>query len=238
MRFLRIAVIVVIAAFLGGFFLATSGTDKQQLVLDSMEGWSTHHIWLILVVFGLTLLSTLTGLPVLYLSIALGFFLSYLPALALSWAFNLLAVMITFLFIRKLYSDYFKKKYGSRKLIKRINKRISRHGLWTVAVTRSIYFIPTNIINFSFPLSKISGRKYLAGTMIGLVPESIINVTTGYLLKHELLLLHAPQENLVKIVVIGLSLVLMVTVFLFFRYRKKRSERIRLKEYVPLLEKE
>lgn len=238
MKLLRITVIVVIAAILGGFFYTTSGTDTQQLVLDSMEGWSTHHFWLILAVFGLTILSTLTGLPVLYLSIALGFFMTYLPALVLSWAINLLAVMLTFLFIRKLYSDYFKKKYGNRKLIKRINKRIRKHGLWTVAVTRSIYFIPTNIINFSFPLSRISGRQYLAGTMIGLVPESLINVTTGYLLKHELLLLDAPQENLVKIVVIGASLALMIPVLLFFRYRKRRNKRIRLNEYVPLLEKE
>jgi len=236
MKAIRIAVIVIILALLAGFFIFSAGNDTQQWVLHSMEEWENSHFWLVLVIFGLTLISTLTGLPVLYLSVALGFFLAYLPALAFAMVINLVAVMTTFVFVRKLYYSYFKKKYGDRKLIRSINRRIRKYGFWTVALTRAVYFIPTNIINYSFPLSKITYRKYLVGTMIGLVPECLVNVSTGYLLRHEVMLLNNPEQNLLKIVVIAVSMVVMIGLFLFFRYRRKRNARIRLKEVVPMLD--
>ena len=201
----------------------------SRILLISLEYLESHLFYLVTVIFVLTLLSTLTGLPVLYLSVALGFFIPYLPALALAWVIHLIAVMTTFYMIRKVYSAYFREKYGNKKGIKRINKRIKKYGFLTVALSRSVYFIPTNIINFSFPLSRITTKQYLLGTMTGLVPECLINVTTGYLLKQQLQLLDAPQQNMLKIVLIGLFLLFMAALFLFLRFRKKRAERLKLR---------
>ncbi len=47
--------------------------------------------------------------------------------------------------------------------------------------------IPTNMINFSFPLSNISARSYFLGSVIGLIPECLLNVLTGTLIKHEVI---------------------------------------------------
>ncbi len=223
---------------LGGFICFTAGNNPQQMLLVSLEYLESHLFYLVAVIFVLTLLSTLTGLPVLYLSVALGFFIPYLPALALAWVIHLIAVMSTFYMIRKVYSTYFRKKYGEKKAIKQINKRIKKYGCWTVALSRSVYFIPTNIINFSFPLSRITTKQYLLGTMTGLVPECLINVTTGYLLKQQLQLLDAPQQNILKIVLIGLFLLFITALFLLLRFRKKRVEKLKLKKIVPLLENE
>jgi uncharacterized membrane protein YdjX (TVP38/TMEM64 family) len=170
--------------------------------------------------------------------VALGFFIPYLPALALAWTMQLFAVMTTFFLIRRVYYVYFRKRYGEKKLIRRINKRIKKYGFWTVALTRGVYFIPTNIINFSFPLSRITTRQYLAGTMAGLVPECLINVSTGYLLRHQLLLMDEPQQNMMKIIFSGAFLLLMAVSFLSLRYRKKRAAKTRLKKIVPLLEEQ
>jgi uncharacterized membrane protein YdjX (TVP38/TMEM64 family) len=238
MRFLRIAIIIIIVAVLGTFIYLSAESDPQQLLFNLLEQWESNYTWIILIIFAIILFSTLTGLPVLYLSVALGFFMGYLPGLALAWVFNFLAVMASFYMVRSLYSAYFKKRYGRKKLIQRINNKISKYGFWTVAVTRSVYFIPTNIINFSFPLSKISTPQYVIGTMLGLIPESLINISTGYLLKHEMMLMHDPQQNILKILVIGASLILMMGAFIFFRYRKNRSKGPGIKEYVPLLDEE
>ncbi|MEX0983237.1 MAG: VTT domain-containing protein [Bacteroidales bacterium] len=238
MRFFRITIITIIILVLGGFIFFTAANDPQQMLLGSLQYLESHLIYLVTVIFVLTLLSTLTGLPVLYLSVAIGFFIPYLPALALAWIIHLAAVIITFYMIRKVYSEYFSEKYGEKKVIRRINKRIKKYGFWTVALSRSVYFIPTNIINFSFPLSRITARQYLIGTMTGLVPECLINVTTGYLLKQQLQLLDAPQQNMLKIGLIGLFLLFMAALFLFLRFRKKRAEGLKLKKIVPLLEDE
>ncbi len=234
MKYLRIVIIVIIVLILSAFFYFTLDNDPQSILLNSIEEWRQKYIWIVLIIFGITLISTATGLPVLYLSVALGFFLKYIPALAFAWGMNLVAIMGTYLMVSRLFSSSFKEKYGDKKFIKSINKRIKKYGFWTVAFSRSVYIIPTNIINFSFPLSKISNKQYLAGTMLGLVPECLINVTTGYMIRHEILLMESPEQNLAKILIIAGFIILLSLLFIFLRYKKNKLEKMRISEIVPM----
>lgn len=238
MRYLRITIVFIALLFAGGFFYFTSEVNIQQWLIDLLQNSNTNQVLIILIIFGVTLISTLTGLPVLYLSVALGFFFPFFPGLALAWLINLLAVMATYFMVKGVYANYFKEKYGKRKAIQRINVRIKKYGFWTIALSRSIYFIPTNIINFSFPLSRISTKQYIFGTMIGLLPESFINVSSGYLLRHQLLLMNSSEQNILKIGLIGVFLFLLVGGFLLFRYRRKHAKKDRINDIVPLLEED
>ena len=236
MKTLRIIIVVLIVMTLGAFFWVTAGSDPEILLLDRLQSSDQGVVLMVLIICTLTLLSTLAGLPVFYLAVALGFLLDFAPAFLFALAINLAGVMAAWHMVRHIFTSSFQERYGKKKLIKRINRRIEKHGMWPVVFSRAIYVIPTNIINYSFPLSKITYRKYLVGTMIGLVPECLVNVSTGYLLRHEVMLLNNPEQNLLKIVVIAVSMVVMIGLFLFFRYRRKRNARIRLKEVVPMLD--
>jgi uncharacterized membrane protein YdjX (TVP38/TMEM64 family) len=220
---------------MGGFFYITTETDPQQFIFDVLQQWDAKYVWIVLIVFGLTVFSTLTGLPVFYLMVALGFFMSFLPALGLSWLINLVAIMTTYFVVKKIYSSYFINKYGKKKIIQKINKRMKKYGLWTIVLTRSVYIIPTNIINFSFPLSKITIKQYTIGTMLGLIPECLINVTIGYLLKKGILLVNAPEQNLLKAAFIAFFLLILVTGYLLYRYLRNRSGKGKIEDIVPLL---
>ncbi|RPI46196.1 MAG: hypothetical protein EHM46_00860, partial [Bacteroidetes bacterium] len=103
----------------------------------------------------------------------------------------------------------------------KMNRRIRKYGPWAVAFSRAVYVIPTGIINFSFPLSNISSRSYLAGTLAGLVPECLVNVLTGYLIKHEVILLSAPETRGWQALVIGISILLFTLTFILLRIGKK-----------------
>ncbi|MEX0986470.1 MAG: VTT domain-containing protein [Bacteroidales bacterium] len=236
MRFLRIVIIIIILLVLGGFFYFTFDNDPQQILLESFGQWDTRYLLIIFVVFALTLVSTLTGLPVLYLSVALGFFLKFLPAFLFAWAINLIAVMATYIVVKRVYYNYFKEKFGKKKLIKGINKRIKKYGFWTITFSRGVYFIPTNLINFSFPLSKITARQYLTGTMTGLIPECLVNVSTGYLLRHELQLMGTSGQPYLRIIITGTTLAMLATLLILLRYRRKRLDKARLNKFVPLLD--
>jgi uncharacterized membrane protein YdjX (TVP38/TMEM64 family) len=238
MRTLRISIVFFIILVLSGFFYISTEIDPQQFILQLFENAEKQYVAIALVIAVLTVFSTMTGLPVFYFSVALGFFLPFLPALGLAWIINLVAVMATFWMLKHVFLASFKRRYGDKKMVRKINRRIKKHGLWTVAATRSVYFIPTNIINFSFPLSKISTRQYLIGTMIGLVPEILINAGTGYLLKNHLMLMSSPQQNLLKIVVSGAALVLIIAFFLVLRNRKRRLQQAKIDAYVPIPEDE
>ena len=234
MRTLRISIVFFIILVLSGFFYISTEIDPQQFIIQLFENAEKQYVLIALVIAALTIFSTMTGLPVFYFSVALGFFLPLLPALGLAWFINLVAVMTTFWMVKHVFLESFKRRYGNKKMVRKINRRVKKHGLWTVAATRSVYFIPTNIINFSFPLSRISTRQYLSGTMIGLLPEMLINVGTGYLLKNHLMLMSTPQQNLLKLVVSGTALVLIIAVLLFLRSRKRRLQQAKIDAYVPL----
>lgn len=234
MKLLRVLLLIIILSSIAVFCYFSFQSDTRVLLLEFLEVHAGRHLWLVLILFALILLSTITGLPVFYFGIAFGFFFPFIPALFFTWLFGLVSIIAIFLILRSVYASYFIEKYGTKKVIKKVNAKIEKHGFWTVAISRSIYIIPTNLINFVFPLSKISGRQYVLGTMAGLVPESLINVLTGLLLKQQLFLLTSAQQNLLKTAIIGAALGVMAIVLVFIYYRRRNSN-ARINEIVPRL---
>ncbi len=233
MKALRIIIVAFILITVGIFIYLTAGTDAETLLFDRIRLPEQRTMLLILLICSFTLLSTLTGLPILYLSIALGFLLNLAPALLLSWAVNFISVIATFYLVRFAFTSYFRERYGEKKLIQRINTRIQKYGMWTVVFSRGIYIIPTNVINFSFPLSNISVRSYLLGTSIGLLPETVLNVVTGYLIKHEVILLSAPETRTWQALVIGGFILLFVLVIVILKVRQRRRKRFKAPDPIP-----
>lgn len=233
MKQLRIVIILFILISVGIFIWLTAGTDAQTLLFERIAGGDQHIVLLVLLICALTLLSTLSGLPILYLSMALGFLLNVAPALLICWGVNVLSVMASFVMVRSLFSDYFREKYGKKKMIKRINKGVGKYGLWSIVFSRSIYIIPTNLINFSFPLSSITSRSYLVGTTIGLIPECLINVLTGYLIKHEIILLASPEIHTLQASIVGGFLVLLLLLYVGLKIRQNRRKRLHNLDGIP-----
>jgi uncharacterized membrane protein YdjX (TVP38/TMEM64 family) len=230
---LRIIIIAFILLTVGTFIWLTAGTDAKSLLFERIVITDQRIVFLVILICALTLLSTLTGLPILYLSMAIGFLINFPPALLICWGVNVLAVMASFFMVRSAFTEYFREKYGEKKLIKRINLKIGNYGLWSVVFSRAIYIIPTNLINFSFPLSSITTRSYLVGTMIGLIPECLINVLTGYLIKHEVILLSTPETRTWQAAIIGVSILLLLLVSILLRVRQNRRKKFSTMKGIP-----
>ncbi len=233
MKQLRIFIVVFILITVGAFIYLTAGSDVETLVFERIMVMEQRTILLVLLICSFTLLSTLAGLPIFYLSMALGFLLNFAPAMCISWVVNILAVMGTYIMVRFAFTSYFTERYGKKKLIQRINKRIGEYGIWTVIFSRAIYIIPTNIINFSFPLSKISIRTYLLGTIAGLLPECLLNVLTGYLLKNEVILLTGSETKTWQAILIGGFIVLIILVYLLLNARQNKRKRFKALDVIP-----
>jgi uncharacterized membrane protein YdjX (TVP38/TMEM64 family) len=230
---LQIIIIAIIVLSIGAFVWLTAGTDAQSLVFERILITDQRMVFLVLLLSAITLLSTLTGLPIFYLSMAIGFLMNFTPAMLICLGVNLVSVMATFYMVRFAFTDYFQEKYGQKKLIRRMDKRIGKYGLWTVVFSRGIFIIPTNVINFSFPLSSISPRAYLLGTTIGLLPECLINVLTGYLIKNEVILLSAPETRTWQALIIGAFILLSVLAFILIRMRQNRRKNFTALEQIP-----
>ena len=233
MKQLRIIIIAFILLTVGAFIWLTAGTDAQSLLFERIVLTDQRIVFLVILICALTLLSTLSGLPILYLSMGIGFLLNFTPAMLICWGINVLAVMASFFMVRSAFTEYFREKYGEKKLIKRINKGIGNYGLWSLVFSRAIYIFPTNLINFSFPLSSITTRSYLLGTMIGLIPECVINVLAGYLIKHEVILLSTPETRTWQAGIIGAFILLLLLASILLRIRQIRRKKFRALKGIP-----
>ncbi len=233
MKQLRIIIIAFILLTAGAFIWLTAGSDAQSLLFERIVLTDQRIVFPVIIICALILLSTLSGLPILYLSMGIGFLLNFTPAMLICWGVNVLAVMASFFMVRSAFTEYFREKYGEKKLIKRINKGIGNYGLWSVVFSRAIYIIPTNLINFSFPLSSITTRSYLLGTMIGLIPECLINVLAGYLIKHEVILLSTPETRTWQAGIIGAFILLLLLVSILLRIRQIRRKKFRALKGIP-----
>ncbi len=233
MKQLRIIIIAFILAAAGGFIILTAGSDPEVVLLERLAANDQRLLLVALLLCAFILLSTLAGLPVFYLSLAMGFLLGFVPAMLICWAVSTVAVMATFYLVRYAFTDNFRERYGKKKLIRRINKRIRRYGMWSVVFSRAIYIIPTGLINFTFPLSRITTRSYLAGTVLGLLPECLVNVVTGTLVRQEVILLSDPGTPAWKALVIGGFILAFALVFLLLRIRQDRVRRFRRLKAVP-----
>ncbi len=233
MKQLRIIIIAFILLTAGAFIWLTAGSDAQSLLFERIVLADQRIVFPVIIICALILLSTLSGLPILYLSMGIGFLLNFTPAMLICWGVNVLAIMASFFMVRSAFTEYFREKYGEKKLIKRINKGIGNYGLWSVVFSRAIYIIPTNLINFSFPLSSITTRSYLLGTMIGLIPECLINVLAGYLIKHEVILLSTPETRTWQAGIIGAFILLLLLVSILLRIRQIRRKKFRALKGIP-----
>lgn len=229
MKQLRIVIVAFIAVTVGVFLFLTAGSSAEEMLFRRIMDDPPQMATMVLLISAFTLLSTMTGLPVFYLSMALGFLLPFGPALMISWGVNVVSVMASYYMVRSAFTTYFKEHYGKKKLIRRINKRIRKYGLWTVVFSRAVYIFPTSLINFSFPLSHISARSYLLGTMVGLIPECLLNVLTGYLIKHEVILLTSTEAQTWRILVIAGFFLVFALVFLLLRIRRRKKKLKKLK---------
>ncbi len=233
MRVLRIIIVILILIALGTFFWLTAGSDPETLLLDRLlvltRTWSilcsarclhpaqhpdgSAHI-----------------LPLPGHGFSAQFYSG--PAHLLGGEYCGRHAP-PFTWCDLLSQHYFQEKYGYKKLIRRINKRIQKYGLWSVVFSRGIYILPTNMINFSFPLSNITARTYLAGTILGLLPECLINVLTGYLIKHEVILLSSPESDTWQALVIGGFILLFALVFILLRVRQNHRKKFKSIQAIP-----
>jgi len=223
MRTLRLLFLLVLLLALASFIFLAANKDPEQWLISSIEHIIDRPLTLVLIITLITIGSTLAGLPILYLAITLGYAFGFTGGLLLSWLINLLAVMITFTSVRYLFADYFRRMAERKKFMDKLNTGLDRYGLFYVAIARSVYIIPTNIINYGFALTRIRGRAFLAGTALGLIPESVINVLAGVMIKKEVLGVASGDVSLLRIMVIFGFVLLALILLLVIRRNNKRN---------------
>lgn len=161
---------------LGGAFLITRAVDRFPLgdprsTAESIRSLRAHPY----VAPGFVaayVVATALALPGSALTIAGGAIFGFEQGVALNWLGATLGATLAFLLARGLGLDAVRRILGSR--ADRLERLTGTHGFVTVLRLRLIPLVPFNLLNFAAGLAGIRLRDYVFGTMLGLIPGTIV----------------------------------------------------------------
>lgn len=201
--FLLISIFIVLAYFLYTYSLF----DKRQIVYLLTE-YSNGHILLVLYI-----IASIIIIPITPLTIIGGIFLG--PQVTVFYAIlgTTIGAIFSFSISRFFGNDYIhgyiEKKY---KKIWNIDHLIEKHGFFYVLIMRLIGIIPFGAMSLIFGLSLIKLPHFILGTVLGILPATLVYAYFGNTLSH---------FSILNVILILIYLIILICVTLYFRKKFK-----------------
>ena len=90
-----------------------------------------------------------------------------------------LGAIAAFWLARYLLRDWFQQRFSHRPMFKKLNETLCTNGLSCVLLIRFSPISPFNVVNFAFGLTPVQVRFYALGTLIGIVPGTLVYTWLG-----------------------------------------------------------
>ncbi|MFN8254076.1 MAG: VTT domain-containing protein [Bacteroidales bacterium] len=146
----------------------------------------------------------ITGIPRVFFTIFSGYVFGIFYGFIYSWIATMVGLIVTFILVRYLFYQSFEKRFGSKKMVEKMNRKIDQYGFWSVVFLRVIYVVPSSVLNYTFGFTKISTARYIYGSAIGFVPVVLLNVWAGKVISQRI---HQPFDFNYRYIIIGVLLV-------------------------------
>jgi len=147
---------------------------------DHLEAWNglvgEAGGWAELIFIGVSTLLILVGVPRMAVSVAGGMLFGIILGLVTVLAATLLAAMVTFYLGRWLGRPIVERRFGKRYQV--VRKLMREHGVAAVVLIRQMP-ITALMVNLLCSVSGVRARHYFVGSVIGLIPGSVIFVIFG-----------------------------------------------------------
>jgi len=176
-------------------------------ILDSW-GWMGHLAGALLAyvqtVFPFVPFVVVAGANVLLFGLWLGFIVNYVM--------SVLGASTAFWFARNYGRNWVEKRLEKYPQLSAFNERLQRNGFLYIAIARVIPVLPSFAINLGAAVTKVRGRDFILGTVVGKLPMIFLESLIG----HDLLYFHHNKGRLLLLLVIFIALVLIGN-----RYKRK-----------------
>lgn len=172
-RKLGLALFVILLVVAGVFL------PLRQWV-DAALGWSQGlGIWGAPAVASLFIPASVFMLPGSPISIAAGFAFDFPIALCSVILFSNLGAQAAFLVGRTLFQGSISKWVAANPKRAIVERAVSSQGFRLVVLLRLSPLIPFNALNYALSVSKVSYRSYALGTLIGMLPGTVLFVSVA-----------------------------------------------------------
>lgn len=90
-----------------------------------------------------------------------------------------LGAIAAFWLARYLLHDWFKRRFSQSKRLQQLNQMMHHQGLSCVMAIRFAPISPFNLVNFLLGLTSVQMRHYALGTLVGIVPGTLVYTWLG-----------------------------------------------------------
>ena len=176
------ATIAITAAVLTLAALALERLGVQEHLLD-LVAWIRGAGWTGAVVFVLLyVLAAVLFLPGSALTLGAGFVYGVGLGTAVVWLGANLGATAAFLLGRTVARRWVAARVEGNARFAAIDRAVGREGLKIVLLTRLSPVFPFSLLNYAFGLTKVSLRDYVAGSVVGMLPGTVMYVYLGSLI--------------------------------------------------------
>jgi len=123
--------------------------------------------------------STALMLPGSVLTLAAGFLYGPLVGFGLVWIASNLGATLAFLLGRGWLRDTVSSWVAQRPWFAALDHAMGAHGLRLVLLIRLSPLFPFNLVNYALGLTRVSLRDYVFGSLVGMIPATMLYVYLG-----------------------------------------------------------
>jgi len=154
-----------------------------QHYLLSLVNWIRSAGWLGIGVFLMAYVAaTVLFLPGSLLTLGAGFAYGVGLGTAVVWIGANLGAALAFVLGRTLARRWIAARIKKNPRFAAMDKAVGREGLKIVLLTRLSPVIPFNLLNYAFGLTGVSLRDYVLGSLVGMLPGTVMYVYLGSLI--------------------------------------------------------
>ena len=142
----------------------------------------THHFhadWGALLFIVAHVVATVVGLPGTLLVVLGGGVFGLVWGTVWSVVGATLGAIAAFYLARYLMRDWIERRFAQSSRFQKLNRTIGNNSFTCVLVTRLAPISPFSVVNFLFGLTKVPLRPYAVGTLLGIVPGTLLYTWLG-----------------------------------------------------------
>ncbi|MGB3614188.1 MAG: TVP38/TMEM64 family protein [Elainellaceae cyanobacterium] len=155
------------------------GAGSFSLDRDQLHGHFQHADWGVALFIVAHIIATMVGLPGTLLVMVGGSVFGLLWGTLWSVIGATLGAIAAFSVARYLLRDWIEQRFATSRHLHRLNGTIGANSLVCVVVTRLAPVSPFSLVNFLFGLTQISLQPYAIGTLVGILPGTLLYTWLG-----------------------------------------------------------
>lgn len=217
-----IILVSILTVMIAGFLMAN---ETFREFLESVEAYADDNMLTVAGLYVLVQAAVVILLfPGLIFTLMAGYLFGPVIGTLVMVSGTVIGASTAFMIARFAFSDYFQGVLDRNPTFSVIAESVAHDGWKTVMLTRTIPLFPFKLSNYCFGVIPISLSQFAAGTMVGVIPLTVTNVSVGALAADLGSLLEGESTlGVAQYGVIALGIVSGIVTFLLIRKRAKEK---------------